>query len=104
MYCKTDDYDFDVVTLPFLESNVAEEMCYNVYFGQVLRYMRICSKEEDFIGRTKLLSDNLIARSYVRKKLATKLNQVMFRYMKEWSKFGSHLLPHEMTRQVLFSS
>ena len=102
VYCKTDDYDFNVVTLPFLESNVAEEMCYNVYFGQVLRFLRICSKVVDFIERTKFLSDNLIARSYVKKKLATKLNQVLFRYNREWNKFGNRILPHELTRQVLF--
>ena len=77
-------------------------MCYNVYFGQVLRFLRICSKVEDFIERTKFLSDMLVTRSYVKKKLAAKLNQVLFRYKKEWSKFDNQLLPHELTRQVLF--
>ena len=102
VYCKTDDYDFTVVTLPFLESNVAEEMCYNIFFGQILRFLRICSKLEDFMERAKLLADTLIDRNYIKKKLATKLNQVLFRYQKEWSKFVTKILPHELTRQVLF--
>jgi hypothetical protein len=102
VYCKTDDYDFTVVTLPFLESNVAEEMCYSVFFGQILRFLRICSKLEDFIERAKFLADNLIGRNYIKKKLATKLNQVLFRYQKDWNKFPVRMLPHELTRQVLF--
>ena len=30
VYCKTDDYNFEVIMLPFLESNVADEMCFYV--------------------------------------------------------------------------
>ena len=101
VYCKTDDYDFTVVTLPFLESNVAEEMCY-VFFGQILRFLRICSKLEDFIERAKFLANNLINKNYIKKKLATKLYQVLFRYQKDWNKFPARMLPHELTRQVLF--
>ena len=102
VYCKTDDYDFMVVSLPFLESNIAEEMCYNVFFGQILRFLRICSRIEDFIERARFLANNLIERKYVKKKLATKLNQVLFRYRKDWRKFTARILPHELTRQVLF--
>jgi hypothetical protein len=102
VYCKTDDYSFTVVTMPFLESNVAEEMCYNVFFGQVLRFLRICTKLEDFMERAKLLADTLLERKYIKKKLATKLNQVLFRYRKEWNKFETKILPHELTSQVLF--
>ena len=40
VYCKTDDYNFSVITLPFLDSNVAVEMCYYVYFGQILRFLQ----------------------------------------------------------------
>ena len=51
VYCKTDNYNFEMITLPFLESNVASEMCYNVYFGQILWYLRICTKISDFKER-----------------------------------------------------
>ena len=33
VYCKTDDYQFQVITLPFLESNMSRDMCYYVYVG-----------------------------------------------------------------------
>ena len=49
VYCKTDDFNFQVVTMPFLESNIADSICYNVYFGQVLRFLRICTLQEDFV-------------------------------------------------------
>ena len=102
VYCKTDDYDFEVITLPFLESNVDDLMCYSVYFGQILRFMRLCSKKEDFIERAKMLSAMLISRGYTRGRLPTKLNQVLERYKHEWSKFGNSVLPHELTRAVLY--
>jgi hypothetical protein len=102
VYCKTDDYSFTVVTMPFLESNVAEEMCYNVFFGQVLRFLRICTKLENFMERAKFFADTLLERKYIKKKLATKLNQALFRYHKEWNKFETKILPHELTSRVLF--
>ena len=76
-------------------------MCYSVYFGQVLRYMRICSRKDDFIVRTKQLSQLLMARGYDRKRLSTKLNQVLRKYQLEWMKFGSNILPHDITREIL---
>ena len=96
-------YSFNVVTLPFLDSNIAEELCYSVFFSQVLRFLRICSTVEDFVERTKELSTKLMQRNYRKKKLATKLNRVLFRYNSEWSKFVSRYLPHEITILILFS-
>ena len=103
VYCKTDEYTFEVISLPFLESNVDEGMCYSVYFSQILRFIRICSRKDDFIERSKLLSDMLMARGYLKGRLSTKLNQVLSKYQQDWAKFGSGLLPHELTRRILYN-
>jgi hypothetical protein len=43
VYCKTDDFPFHIISLPFLESNISNKLCYLVFYGQVLRYQRLCS-------------------------------------------------------------
>ena len=87
VYCKTDDYNFLVITLPFLESNVAVEMCYYVYFGQILRFLRICSRLEDFKERCIFLTRLLQNRGYVNCRLASKFNEVLHHHKKDWTKF-----------------
>ena len=47
VYNKTDDYSFKVITFPYLESNIVTEICYSVFFGEILRYLRICTRLED---------------------------------------------------------
>ena len=44
VYNKMDDYNFRVITFPYLDSNILTSVCYSVYFGEVLRYLRICSR------------------------------------------------------------
>ena len=41
VYNKTDDYNFNVIVFPFLESNIVTDICYSVFFGEILRYLRI---------------------------------------------------------------
>mgnify|MGYP006105434433 CR=1 FL=1 len=36
VYNKIDDYDFRVITFPFLESNIVTTVCYSVFFGKSL--------------------------------------------------------------------
>ena len=102
VYCKTDDYNFEVITLPFLESNVVEEMCYYVYFGQVLRFMRICSLLADFKGRSSLLTHMLVLRGYAFERLAKKFMEVMFRYRAEVVKYGHFALVRNMMLEVVY--
>ena len=89
IYCKTDDYNFEVISLPFLDSNVCNDMCYNVYFGQVLRFLRVCSKLEDFKERSVFLTKILQERRYNIARLASKINQVLNKHKKDWTKFAT---------------
>ncbi len=36
VYNKTDSFPFDGISMPFLESNVCEEICYKVFYSQML--------------------------------------------------------------------
>ena len=102
VYCKTDDYNFEVISLPFLESNVAEEMCYYVYFGQILRFMRICSLLTDFRDRSSFLTHMLVLRGYAFDRLAKKFMEVMYRYRAEVVKYGHFGLVRTLMLEVIY--
>ena len=102
VYCKMDDYQFEVITLPFLSSNIAKEMCYYVYFGQVLRFLRICTKLEHFKERCCYLTKLLQDRGYDSARLAAKFNQVLHRHRKDWFKFSDQMTTQDMTLSVVY--
>ena len=102
VYCKTDDYNFEVITLPFLELNVAEEMCFYVYFGQILRFLRICTLLSDFKERCIFLTRLLQRRRYCNIKLGKKFLQVLFRYKKELVKFDCVCNVRNLMQEVIY--
>ena len=64
VYCKTDHFPFQVISLPFLDSNLDTKICYKVFYGQVIRFQRLCSFKEDFEIRVKFLVTILRNRGY----------------------------------------
>ena len=103
VYCKTDNYQFQVITLPFLSSNVAEEMCFYVYFGQILRFLCICTKLEYFKDRCLFLTRLLQDRGYSNVKLASKFNQVLHRHRMNWNKFAGQVRTRDLMLSVVYA-
>ena len=64
VYCKTDHFPFNVISLPFLESNLDSKICYNVFYSQIIRIQRLTSLIEDFEIRINFLASILIKRGY----------------------------------------
>ena len=42
LFNKRDDFDFPIVNLPNLSSNIQESPAYGVFVSQLIRYARIC--------------------------------------------------------------
>ena len=87
VYCKTDDFPFSVISLPFLVSNLDSKVCYMVFYGQVIRYQRLTSLKGDFEVRTKFLADILLARGYNKKILCNKFSKAVEKYILEFQKW-----------------
>ena len=87
VYCKTDDFPFQVISLPYLESNLDEKICYKVFYGQTLRFQRLCNLISDFEGRTKMLLDILVNRGYRIGKLRREFCKVVEKYISEFHKW-----------------
>ena len=88
VYCKTDKFPFDVISLPFLQSNLDSRICYRVFYGQVVRFQRLSTFREHFEIRTKFLADILIARGYKRDILQRQFCRAVDKYISEFQKWA----------------
>ena len=95
VFCKTDLFPFHVVSLPFLESNLDNRICYKVFYGQIVRFQRLCSFMSDFEERTKFLLDILVGRGYKMDLLRREFSKAVEKYISEFQRW---------TIQVNFSS
>ena len=78
LYDKRDAFNFEVVNFPFLDSCIPRNPALGVYYGQLIRIARICTKFEDFYERTRALSGKLLRQGYKHRELL-KLTVKFFR-------------------------
>ena len=57
VYDKTNNFNFDVVKFPSLQSNIPDNVLYNVYYSQLIRYLNISSNSTNFLKLLKQLTD-----------------------------------------------
>ena len=71
VYDKRDDFNFDVVNFPFMDSCIPKKSALGVYYSQLIRYARICSNFIDFKCKGKNLTVRLRNQGYMAKDLKT---------------------------------
>ena len=49
IFDKKDDFNFPIVNLPFICSNIPAAPAYGVYISQLIRYYRACGTYQDFL-------------------------------------------------------
>ena len=76
VFNKVDDFDFPVVTFTFPSGNMPLNIGYNIFFGQILRYSRICSQKDDFITKAASLYVTLVNRGYGDRKLVGSFRKI----------------------------
>ena len=64
IYDKRDDFDFDIVNIPFLDGDVPRPASYGVYISQLIRFVRVCNHVADFNARNKCLTAKLFQLNY----------------------------------------
>ena len=80
LYDKRDDFDFHIVNLPFLSSNIPSGPSYGVYISQLIRYARCCSHYDDFRYHHKCLVDQLLSQGYKALRLEKSFKKFYGRY------------------------
>ena len=69
LYDKRDDFNFDIINFPYLDSCIPRKPALGVFLSQLIRYARISSKYEDFCSRSLKLSERLQCQGYKYKEL-----------------------------------
>ena len=64
IYHKVDDFNFEVINYPFLDSNIHSQIGYNAFYSQLVRFFRLCTNTKDFFVRVCLIRNKLSARGY----------------------------------------
>ena len=88
IYCKQNDFNFSVIRYTFPTGNMPQEIGYNVFFGQVLRFAELCSEKTDFIVLVQKLFKTLNERGYLGRPLQKKFIKMLAQNPNFLSKFG----------------
>ena len=80
IYDKRDDFDFEIVNYPFLDSDVLRSTSYGVYISQLIRFARAFSYITDFNTHNKLLTQKLLKQGYRYHKLRKTFSKSYRRY------------------------
>ena len=88
VYNKTDDFNFDVVSLTFPHSNIPIEIGYNVFYGPILRYGNICSDLDSFTFHLTKIFKTMVSRHYDRDYLVRMIRKCFRKYSSVFCKFG----------------
>ena len=88
IYNKTDDFNFNVVSLTFPQSNIPIDVGYNVFYSQVLRYGKACSNLNNFLIPLRKTFRLLINRGYKYKKLISRIKKCFQKYDDVFRKYS----------------
>ncbi len=69
VFHKTDHYNFEVTSFCFADSNISENIGYNTFYSQLIRFSRICTTLENFEHRAHLTYTKLLSRGFSLPKL-----------------------------------
>ena len=61
---QREDFNFDIVNFPHLDSNIPNTPAYGVFISQLIRYSRICSDFSSFQAKSLQLCSRLIKQGY----------------------------------------
>ena len=100
IYDKLDDFDFDIVSFPFLDGDVPRSTSYDVYISQLIRFARVSSHVDDFKTRNKVLTAKLLRQAYRYHKLRKAFSKFHRRHFDIVSKYNvglKTLLPQDLS-------
>ena len=88
VFHKVDNFNFPVTLLTFPQNTMPYKIGIKVFAGQVLRYIRICTHESDFIEKINRTSTTLIARGYNRFDLKRSAEKQLHKHRETLLKYG----------------
>jgi hypothetical protein len=79
LYDKRDDFSFTIVIFT-LCSNIPLSPAYGVYISQLIRYTMACSTYDQFLSRSRLLTEKLMLQGFLQSRLMSAFHKFYGRY------------------------
>ena len=98
MYDKRRDYDFEVISYPFLDGNIPKGQSYGVFISQLVRFARINTSFNGFILDSRNLVDKLLNQSFDPAALRRRFKIFIDNYFDIWGKFGVFITEEHVFR------
>ena len=88
LYDKRKDYEFDVISYPFLDGNIPKNLSYGVFISQLTRFANVNTTVEDFYSNISDLVNKLENHGFNKSSLRKKFVKYYHSRMNNWCKFG----------------
>ena len=90
LYDKRDNFNFDIVRMPFRKSNIPQAMFYATINAEILRIGKATSVFELFCGTSQNLLERMKKQGANHSKLRASLKKMLNRHQKQFSKFNKN--------------
>ena len=103
-YClfdKRNDFNFDVISYPFLSGNIPKIPSYGVYVSQLIRFCYVSSKS--VANLVKTLNSKLVKQGFQLNSLKHKFESFALKYIHLWSKYGTDITSDDYLNSVFCS-
>jgi len=97
IYDKRDDFNFPIANFPFLDGDVPTAPSYGVYISQLVRFARVCTKEEDFNERNLAITKKLLLQGY-------RFNKLLNAFKKFYNSYQHLLIKYPSSRKSLIKN
>ena len=91
-YDKRNDFNFDIINYPDLNSNIPRNPSYGVFISQLVRFSDVNNKRVDFLNDLQILEHKLVKQNFNPAVLQAKFCEFYGNNLWRWSKFGSDIL------------
>lgn len=90
-YDKRDDFNFNVISFPFMRGNLPQMQMHGLLISQLVRYCNVNSTFNKFVSCSKKLFSKLLKQDFQYSRLRKKVIEFCRYHLKSWSKYGCDL-------------
>ena len=94
LYDKRKNYSFNVISYPFLEGNIPNNLSYSVFSSQLVRFAKINTTVKGFYENIADLVKKLLSQGFNLAALRKKFLKFYHSKLNVWCKFGVDIYEH----------
>ena len=87
VYDKREDFNFEIVNFPFMDSCIPRKSALGVYYSQLIRYLRLNTDFLGFKNKCKQLANKLLNQGYLRHDLKKISSRFFINNLDNFSKY-----------------